>query len=108
MFSDSGWGFMVWDAMRRGSPFNYFVMPDQTDIARDTASFMTWWSPGQYWVPGILELAGFSLGHAIVLVVGIASGIGLTGWFYLYRAFGFSDRSIALSLLIISFSRFCG
>jgi hypothetical protein len=106
MFSDSGWGFLVWDSMRRGASFNYVVWPDSADISKDTTSFMTVWSPGQYLFPGLLEKFGASLGLAIVLVTTVFSILGLVGWHALYRAFGFPLRTVAVAVAVIACNRF--
>src|SRR6185503_6839639 len=81
MYSDSGWGFYGWDAMRRGAAFNYGLVPDPADISRDLPVFMTTWSPGQHLLPGMLENLGFSLGVALAIVATVFSVLGLVGWF---------------------------
>jgi hypothetical protein len=106
MDSDSGFGFLVWDAMRRGAPFNHGVVPDPANISQDMAVFMTWWSPGQYLLPGLLEIIGLDLGQAIVAIVALASGFGLAGWYQLYIGFGFPRRSAAITIAIIACTRF--
>jgi hypothetical protein len=108
MYSDSGWGFLVWDAMRRGAPFNHGMAPDPANIAQDVTGFMTWWSPGQYWLPGLLELIGLDLGQAIVATVALASGLGLAGWYRLYSGFGFPRRTAAITVAMIACTRFYG
>ena len=105
MYSDSSFGFMVWDSMRRGSAFNFLVFPDAADIARDGTAFATTWTPGQYLLPGLLETMGLDLGVSIVVVVGLASALGLWGWYALYRTFGFSPRTCTAALLLIVFNR---
>lgn len=105
MYGDSGFGFLVWDSMRHGAPFNRWVQPDARNIAHDVSEFFTTWSPGQYLLPGWLELLGIKLGLAIVLVDAAFSAAGLVGWFCLYRAFGFSDRTAAITVLIIACTR---
>jgi len=106
MFSDSGWGFLVWDAMRRGAPFNHGVAPDPADISRDIAGFLTTWSPGQYVLPGLIEMLGASLGAGIVVTVALASALGLIGWHRLYVAFGFPPLTVAIAVAIVAGSRF--
>lgn len=104
--SDCGWGFLIWDGMRRGAVFNGWLIPDPTDISRDIAPFITWWSPGQYLVPGALELQGADLGLAVALATAVASALGLIGWWQLYRAFGFDQRIVLTALLVVASSRF--
>src|SRR4051812_30904797 len=56
MYSDSGWGFVGWYANQAvGLPFNVVPSVDPADIARDITFFGTWWTPGQYLIPGLLE-----------------------------------------------------
>jgi hypothetical protein len=108
MYSDSGYGFMVWDSMRRGAAFNYMVSPDSTNISRDVVQFFTTWSPGQYLVPGVVELLGVKLGVAIILIVSIFSALGLAGWLVLYRALGFPPRTAVVAVAIVACSRHFG
>lgn len=108
MYSDSGYGFMVWDSMRRGAAFNYLVSPDSANVSRDVGQFFTTWSPGQYLVPGLVELLGVNLGVAIILIVSIFSALGLAGWLTLYRAFGFSSWTAMVAMAIVACSRHFG
>ncbi len=105
MYSDSAFGFRVWDSMRQGTGFNRMLNVDPADIASDVAYFKAAWTPGQYLLPGVLELAGLDLGLAVAVVVALSSAIGLVGWHALYRAFGFSPLTCAISLLLIACGR---
>jgi hypothetical protein len=104
MFSDSAWGFLGWDR-GTGLPFNYAASINLANIATDTVTFSSWWSPGQHLVPGLLELAGLPLGLAIIVVVALSSLLGLAGWYTLYRSFGFPAASSAIAVAIIAFAR---
>ncbi len=106
MYSDSGWGFRVLEAMRRGAPFNYGMGPDRADIARDVQGFSTTWTPGQYVLPGLLETLGLDLGQAIIVTVALCSAIGLAGWHRLYITFGFAPRTAAITVTMIACTRF--
>ena len=106
MFSDSGWGFLAWDSMVRGAPFNSLFQPDPEDISRDVTVFLTVWTPGQYVLPGLLEKAGISLGSALTVVTSVFSVLGLVGWHALYRAFGFPLQTTMVALAVIACSRF--
>ncbi len=103
MYSDSGFGFLGWDA-RHGLPFNHAAVPDPDDISQDTTEFMAIWSPGQHLLPGLLEECGLSLGLSIVMVTAAFSILGLAGWFALYRAFGFPLRTNAIAVTIVACS----
>ncbi|TAJ33579.1 MAG: hypothetical protein EPO67_07415, partial [Reyranella sp.] len=104
MYSDSAWGFVGWYS-GKGLPFNYAMAVDQADISKDVVVFPTWWSPGQYILPGLLEMAGLDLGQAITVVVLLCSLLGLVGWFFLYQDFGFPAASSALAVAIIALTR---
>lgn len=106
MFSDSGYGFLFLDALRQGQPFNTHAAPRPDDISTDISTFMTWWSPGQYWFPGLFEAAGLSLGTSMALTAGAFSLLGLMGSYVLFRAFGFPAFSCALAVLVIATMRF--
>ena len=105
MYSDSGFGFLVWDSMRRGAAFNLMVFPDPADIARDTSYFMTTWTPAQQVIPGVLEMLGLDLGQAIIVVVTACSFIGLWGWYVLARRLGFSMGTATAYIAIIAVNR---
>jgi hypothetical protein len=104
VWSDSGFGLLAWDS-RHGLPFNEAAQPDPQDISKVSGGFVVAWTPGQYLLPGWLEAAGMSLGSAIVVVVTVASLLGLWGWWRLYRAFGFPQETAAIALAIIAATR---
>src|SRR5262249_49136435 len=60
--SDSGVGFLALRSMLEGGPFNSITAPDPANIANDVAIFLTWWSPGQYLVPGSFIWLGTNYG----------------------------------------------
>lgn len=105
MFSDSAYGFLVWDSMVRGAAFNHATMSDFADIARDRSVFMTVWSPGQYLFAGVLERLGLGLGAAMNVVTTVFTVLGLVGWYRLYRAWDFPVLSAAVALAITAGSR---
>jgi hypothetical protein len=106
MYSDCGWGFHILHSMNQGAPFNYGVSPDITDISRDKQAYLTWWTPGQYFIPGLLTYCGMNLGTAITLTVAVFSTLGILGWYAVYRSFGFSDSVAWTTCLIIATSRY--
>lgn len=105
MYSDAAFGFLVWDSLPYSHAFNVAVGPDPANIAVDTGGFSTWWAPGQYVFPGLLERLGLDLGIAMVTVATACSAIGLWGWFGLCRAMGFSIRTAALTVAITAGTR---
>ena len=48
IYSDSAAGFLAWDSMQRGAPFNYVLFVDPTNISLNGLDFLTFWAPGQY------------------------------------------------------------
>jgi len=88
--SDSGIGFLALRSMFDGGAFNRITLPDPANIAADVAIFLTWWSPGQYLVPGTLVWLGTSYGLALSLTVLVATIIGVVGWIQVARSFAVS------------------
>jgi hypothetical protein len=85
---DSGFGFLAFRGMLGGNGFNMVIEPDPTDIANDVAKFQTWWSPGQYLVPGFFVWLGTNYGLALSLTTFISTVIGVIGWAQVARSFG--------------------
>lgn len=106
IYSDSSFGFLVWDSFSRGGAFNHQVSPDPVNIVNDVSAFSAWWAPGQYLFPGLLERMGVDLGTAIIIVVTACSALGLWGWHTLYRAFGFSPRTSAIAIALMAATRY--
>lgn len=80
MTFDSAYGFIVLRSMMAGGPFNYVPTPDPENIANNIETFLTWWSPGQYLVPGIFIRIGANYGLAISLTTLLATLAGVLGW----------------------------
>jgi hypothetical protein len=94
---DSANGFLAWRGTVLGAP-NCIISVDHEDIARDTAWFLTVWSPGQYLVPGAISLLGVPLGTAMTLTVALALLASLIGWIMVVREF--SPRT-SLTILVV-------
>jgi hypothetical protein len=105
MYSDSAYGFMIWDSMLRGAAFNHLVRPDITDISRDVSEFFAIWSPGQYVFAGAIERLGISLGAAMTVVTTAFTVLGLAGWYRLYRSWNFPALSAAIAIVLTAGSR---
>jgi hypothetical protein len=88
---DSGVGFLALRSMLEGGAFNSVTTPDPANIANDVITFLTWWSPGQYLVPGIFILLGMPYGVALSLTALIATLIGVVGWIQVARSFAVSS-----------------
>jgi hypothetical protein len=91
MANDSGVGFLALRSMLDGGAFNCITLPDPANIARDVAIFLTWWSPGQYLVPGSFVWLSTSYGLALSLTALIATLIGVLGWIQVARSFAVSS-----------------
>src|SRR6266566_999089 len=88
IISDSGVGFLALRNMLDGEAFNSITTPDPANIAKDVLIFLTWWSPGQYLVPGIFVWLGTSYGVALSLTTFFSTVIGVIGWAQVARSFG--------------------
>jgi hypothetical protein len=94
---DSAWGFQAWHGTLLGAA-NSVIAPDPANIAQDSVAFQTFWSPGQYLVPGAISLLGLPLGAAMTLTVALALLCSLIGWMFVVRAFA---PNISLALLVV-------
>jgi hypothetical protein len=104
MVIDSAVGFFVFRNMLHGGAFNTFTEPDAADIARDAQHFLSWWSPGQYLVPGSFVLLGANYGVALSLTALIATLFGVAGWIQVSRSFAAS--SFVISMIVLGLSTF--
>lgn len=103
---DPGFGLSVWIDMLKTGSFNTLFIPASTNIAENHALFLTWWSPGQYMVPGVIsQVLNISLGMAGLWATLLFSIAGLLGWYYVYRQFEFDKTTIALCIFFITTSR---
>ena len=105
MTSDPAWGFLSLEFMRHGAGFNYLVFPVSSNIAVDYRKFLTLWTPGQYLIPDVFMQLGLRLGASIVVTNVFFSTAGMLGWYGLYRTFGFSPKTIAISCLLMMFTQ---
>jgi hypothetical protein len=102
--SDSGVGLLALRSMLEGGAFNSITVPDPANIANDVAIFLTWWSPGQYLVPGGFIWLGTSYGLAVTLTTLIATLIGVVGWIQVARSFAVS--SFVLFVFVLGLNTF--
>jgi hypothetical protein len=102
---DSGWGFLAWRGTLLGAP-NSIVSPDPANIARDTAGFLTEWSPGQYLIPGAIALTGIPLGIAMTLTAALSLLASLVGWVVFVESFTPRTRLAPLAVLLIALFRY--
>jgi hypothetical protein len=99
IYSDSAHGFLAWRGTLLGAA-NSIIAPDHEDIARDTVSFVTWWSPGQYLIPGAISLLCVPLGVAMTLTAALALLASLIGWVMVVRAFA-PRTSLAILVVVL-------
>jgi hypothetical protein len=102
---DSGWGFLAWRGTLMGAP-NSIVTPDPANIARDTAGFLTEWSPGQYLIPGAIALTGIPLGIAMTLTAALSLLASLVGWVVFVKSFTPRTSLALLAVLLIALFRY--
>ena len=92
---DSAMGFYVWEAREAGGSWNCLCTPDPANIAIDHDEFLSWWSPGQYQLPGLLRLLGFTWGHVVLLTALAGCWIEVLGCWRLARATGAGPEACA-------------
>lgn len=96
---DSAVGFLAWRGTLLGAA-NSLITPNPANIAQDKAEFLTFWSPGQYLIPGAISLMGVPLGIAMTLTVGLSMLACLIGWATVVRAF-ISRTSVTLLITVL-------
>lgn len=99
---DPAYGWLRWQSWLAGAPFDTVLEPDAADIARDTLARETWWSPGQYLVPGLLTLTGLRLGTAVVIIGALSNLAMLLGWLGVLRAFGLNGRVAVAAVAVMA------
>lgn len=106
MFFDPAVGFLCLKDMERGGDFNVRVTPDPNNIAVDWKIYETWWSPGQYMIPGFFKIFfRWGLGPSMALTAFLFSILGLFGFYRLYRYLGVSPLWSSISLAVIASTR---
>lgn len=103
---DAAWGMREWLTYADGGPINTIISPDVADISRDHAGFVTWWSPGQYLIPGILTRLGVRLGAALSIIAGVSLLCCLLGWIHLAKHFALTPRTTTLAVAFMATFRY--
>jgi hypothetical protein len=96
---DPSAGFRVLQNMLNGGAFNTVTVPDPANIAQDVIIFQTWWSPGQYLVPGSFIWLGSNYGLALSFTALIATLIGVVGWIQVARSFAVTPFVLSIFVL---------
>ncbi|MDB5151925.1 MAG: hypothetical protein JWR54_676, partial [Mucilaginibacter sp.] len=107
VFPDPANGFLVMRSMEMGGGFNLMISPDQADISKNTAEFLTWWSPGQYLVPYAFKLLfGINTGRASAVTITLCQLLGVAGFYSFFKKIGFTAFISAISVLFIACQQF--
>lgn len=102
---DSMYGFLAYKGTLQMGGFNMMQLVSPENITNIQKHFVAWWSPGQWMAPAFLQLLfGCRLGIASILITILSSGLGIYGFYKLYKYFGFSLPVIITSLLILLLS----
>lgn len=102
IFPDASKGFQVMRSMQMGGGFNLLIGPNPDDISKNTAQFLTWWTPGQYFIPYIFKsIFHLNIGQASALTISLFELLGLAGFYFFFKKIGFTDIIATLSLLFI-------
>lgn len=102
IFPDPSWGFQVMRSMQMGGGFNLIIGPNPTDISKNLASFLSWWSPGQYLVPYFFKsVFNVNAGQASAITITIGNLSGLAGFYFFFKKIGFTKLVSAISLVFI-------
>src|SRR5579884_2111664 len=83
--SDFATLLLGWDNFCRDGHFNTLISPDPTNIALDTHTFITWWSPGPAVLVGAVEATHVPLNLVLASWLCGATVLQLAGWREVYR-----------------------
>ena len=103
---DAGWGMQEWSTFAAGGPINTIISPDAADISRDQVRHITWWSPGQYLIPGVFTRFRIRLGAALTITSGLSLLCCLLGWIQIARYFALSTQTATLMVAFIGTFRY--
>jgi len=98
IFYDPSVGMIEWRCILNGGPANSIQTVDSRDISQDAFERLTWWSPGQYVVPGLLATTGLRWGSTFSVIAGISLLSALLGWLSLAKFFGITPQMATLGV----------
>jgi hypothetical protein len=99
---DSAYGFLAYKGTLLYHSFNTLQDISTEDIGKVNHIYMSWWSPGQWIFPGLLNyFFGTRLGIASICVTLVSLISGLVGYYKVFKFFRFPAVISLLSLLII-------
>ncbi len=100
--TDSSFGFLAYKGSQYFHAFNVVQVIPTEDIGKINPVFESWWSPGQWIFPGILNFFfGLKLGMASIWITLAALISGLIGYSKVFAYYKFPHRIIQFSLLVI-------
>lgn len=97
-------GFYTYHSfLHHQTPFHHTLQLNPQDISKNTAAFLAWFTPACYLLPhGLSKLLCVHPATAAVLLNFSCFGVGITGFYRLFKQFGFSNTAISLSVILIS------
>jgi hypothetical protein len=99
---DSAYGFLAYKGTLFFHQFNVVQDIPTTDISQVRPVFISWWSPGQWIYPGLLNyLFNIRLGVAAIWVTLASVVIGFAGYYRIFTFYKFSYHVTAISLLMV-------
>jgi hypothetical protein len=83
---DPGLCMKMVDNSYKNIPFNYYAHPSPSNISKDDLEFVTWWTPGQYVLPFLIQRClGIKIGLSLKILTIICMIISAAGIFKLYK-----------------------
>jgi hypothetical protein len=99
---DSTFGFLAYKGTIFFHSFNVIPEISTRDISSVNPVFVSWWSPGQWLFPGLLNyILGIRLGIAAIIVTLASLICGFIGYYRVFIFYKFSFAISIISLLII-------
>ena len=99
---DSAYGFLAYKGTLFFHSFNVLQDIPTRDIGQMNHIFMSWWSPGQWIFPGLLNyFFGIRLGIGAILITLASLISGFFGYYRVFRFFKFPSFISGMSLLAI-------
>jgi hypothetical protein len=99
---DSTYGFLAYKGTIFFHSFNVIPEISTADISQVNPVFVSWWSPGQWLFPGLLNyILGIRLGIAAIIITLVSLISGFIGYYRVFIFYKFSFTISIISLLII-------
>jgi len=99
---DSIDGFLTYKQALHSFTLNYWPEVSPTNVNLDHLRFSGYWSPGQWFYPGLLNyLLHLRLGTAAIIVTIACIVSGMLGFYRLFKYFNFSPDICMYSLVLI-------